>query len=139
MHITKPPAPGDPCSLESVSTISVSVEHKVYEAGIRNSCILRLTTIMADHNDAVSAPDAHEHAHGTVAHDHDFAAANQKHFDAEAKAFDAKPNAIELAKRISKAMISTYPTLFDEDKTTVLDFACGSGESLEDASCRQAC
>ncbi|KAF7794735.1 hypothetical protein EIP86_005873 [Pleurotus ostreatoroseus] len=61
-----------------------------------------------------------EHVHGhNLADNHDFAAANQKHFDAEAKAFDAKPNAIELARRLAKAMIETYPALFNEESTTV--------------------
>lgn len=74
----------------------------------------------------------HEHTHTHELPDgHDFAAANQKHFDAEAKAFDAKPNAIELARRLAKAMFETYPALFNEDTTEVLDFACGTGKFID--------
>ena len=69
----------------------------------------------------------HEHHASDVPDDHDFAAANQKHFDAEAVAFDAKPAAIELAHRIVTSTVKKYPALFDEESTTVLDFACGSG------------
>lgn len=78
---------------------------------------------------AETSAHTHEHANAELPHDHDFAAANQKHFDAEAKAFDAKPSAQEMARRVSKAMINTYPSLFDEESTTLLDFACGSGET----------
>ena len=71
---------------------------------------------------------AHEHEHkGEHEHEHDFAAANVKHFDSEAKAFDTKPSVIELARRVTKAMVERYPSLFDEEKTSVLDFACGTG------------
>ena len=68
------------------------------------------------------------HEHG--AHTHDYAAANQKRFDAEAKAFDAKPSVMELAKRVTKAMVERYPSLFDEEKTSLLDFACGTGAPI---------
>ena len=78
---------------------------------------------------------SHSHTHNETPHSHDFAAANQKHFDAEAKAFDVKPSAIEMAKRISKAMLDTYPTLFNEDKTTVMDFACGTGKYHHSTYC----
>ena len=67
------------------------------------------------------------HEHG--AHKHDYAAANQKRFDAEAKDIDAQPFVIELAKRVTNAMVEQYPSIFDKEKTTMLDFACGTGMS----------
>ena len=33
-----------------------------------------------------------------------------------------------LASRVAQAMLKTYPALFVEDSTCVLDFACGTGE-----------
>ena len=59
---------------------------------------------------------------------HDYVSANEAHFDAEAQSFDARPETRELAKRVCKAIRTTYPELFDENKTEIMDFACGSGE-----------
>ena len=67
---------------------------------------------------------SHEHGHG---HGHDYAKENQKHFDANAVQYDARPDVQELARRVRAALLKTYPSLFDEDKTTVLDYACGTG------------
>lgn len=70
----------------------------------------------------------HNHEHATTGHDHDFISANEAHFDAEAHKFEARTEGRELAKRVGKAITETYPDLFDEDKTEVMDFACGPGE-----------
>ena len=68
---------------------------------------------------------SHEHEVPT----YDYAAANQKRFDTEAnlEELDTTPYILELAQRVATAMIEQYSTLFDADKTTLLDFACGTG------------
>jgi len=61
-----------------------------------------------------------------ISHSHDYSEANKAHFDdTEAEKYDKRPQAAEMARRQSDAMIKAYP--FDESKTTVLDFACGTG------------
>ena len=77
------------------------------------------------HNSATAEHDSH--GHHNISHDHDFATANQKHFDVEAGAYDAKPGAIELARRIVEGIMRKYASLFDKNSTAVLDFACGTG------------
>lgn len=72
---------------------------------------------MADHS---------THAHPHVPHSHDYTEANKAHFDVtEAEKYDRRPQAVELARRQSGAMLEAYP--FDESQTTVMDFACGTG------------
>lgn len=65
----------------------------------------------------------HVHAH----HTHDYAAANQEHFNKMAETFDEFPGAKELAKRVVNAILAKFPDRFDEDNTSVMDFACGTG------------
>jgi len=73
---------------------------------------------MADHT--------HAHTHPHESHTHNYYEANKAHFDVtEAKKYDKRPQAMELARRQSEAMIKAYP--FDESKTIVMDFACGTG------------
>ena len=82
-----------------------------------------------DHHD-----DAHHHHHH---HDHDHDSndtdgaslvhANAAHFDAEANATDDSPMRLEVARRLARALRAAYA--FDEDGTTVMDYACGTGAS----------
>jgi len=59
-------------------------------------------------------------------HSHDYSEANKLYFDHhEAEKYDKRQDAMELARRQSNAMIKSYP--FDESKTVVMDFACGTG------------
>ncbi|TCD63972.1 deoxycytidyl transferase [Steccherinum ochraceum] len=60
-------------------------------------------------------------------HHHSFAAANEAHFDGEAEAYEARPQAQELARKICKAMRAKYPSLFNEESTVLMDYACGPG------------
>ncbi|KAG5641802.1 hypothetical protein DXG03_004168 [Asterophora parasitica] len=53
-----------------------------------------------------------------------FSEANQSHFDGIAHEYD-KPQAIERARRTAVKMRKAYD--FDEDGTTVLEYACGTG------------
>ena len=76
----------------------------------------------------------HVHEHSAPGHNHDYVSANEAHFDAEAKNFDARPEARELAKRVCNAIRAAYPDLFDENKTEVMDFACGSGVCISNFS-----
>jgi len=83
---------------------------------------------MADH---IHTSHSHGNSHGgpiaSHSHSHDYSEANKAHFDeAEAEKYDKRSDAIELTRRQSNAMIKAYP--FDEFKTTVMDFACGTGE-----------
>ncbi|GBE82817.1 Uncharacterized methyltransferase [Sparassis crispa] len=66
------------------------------------------------------------HIHGD-SHGHNYADANKQYFNETAQKWHAHPEAQEMARRLTAAMKSTYPTLFDEERTTVLDFACGTG------------
>ncbi|KAK7036009.1 Methyltransf-25 domain-containing protein [Favolaschia claudopus] len=63
-----------------------------------------------------------EHSHH---HHHDFAAANQALFDKHAHEADQRPDAAEVASKISEAILQAYS--FDKDSTLVLDYACGTG------------
>ncbi|TFK99758.1 S-adenosyl-L-methionine-dependent methyltransferase [Pterulicium gracile] len=53
---------------------------------------------------------------------------NQKHYDSTETAarFNNRPDALEMGRRVAKAMKNMYGK-FDEETTEVLDFACGSG------------
>lgn len=78
------------------------------------------------------AEHSHSHSHGEHisphSHSHGYAEANKGHYDEEeAKKYDERPSAIELARRLGEAMVKAYP--FDESRTTVMDFACGTGLS----------
>ena len=57
------------------------------------------------------------------------AEANDAYFDERARAGDHHhgPEARKLGRRNVAALRSTYPLLFDEDTTEVLDYACGTG------------
>lgn len=84
---------------------------------------------MADH----SHPHHHDHAFGHShshfhSHPHNYSESNKEHFDdAAAERYDKRPGAIELATRLAEAMIEKYPSAFDESKTVVMDYACGTG------------
>jgi len=70
---------------------------------------------------------SHSHSHGQGGGSGDrFAEGNRAHYDSEEAAhIDDRPDFIEMAQRLSEAMRKEYT--FDEEKTTVLDFACGTG------------
>ncbi|EPQ50567.1 S-adenosyl-L-methionine-dependent methyltransferase [Gloeophyllum trabeum ATCC 11539] len=70
------------------------------------------------------APAAHHHEHHEHGHGN-FAESNKKYFDEHAAKYDDVPGAVELASRISEKILKKYP--FDEERTTVLDYACGTG------------
>lgn len=67
---------------------------------------------------------SHDHHHG---HGYNFATENQKFFDEQAKEYDARPDVQTTASRAAGAMRREFPTLFDDDSTTVMDYACGTG------------
>ena len=69
---------------------------------------------------------SHEHTQGE--HHSNWVAANQEYFDAEVKAADANPEYIKMGEQVVETLVEIYPALFDKQKTTVLDFACGSGK-----------
>jgi hypothetical protein len=81
------------------------------------------------------ATSAHSHSHehisvqsGAHGHSHDFAEANKTYFNEEfAQKFDVRPDTIEAAQRITQAMLKAHH--FDEESTTVLDYACGTGSN----------
>lgn len=59
---------------------------------------------------------------------HDFARANQAHFDTHAdKLEEEHPYARPFAALSVHAMRDTFPALFDKEHTEVLDYACGTG------------
>ncbi|VDC00121.1 unnamed protein product [Peniophora sp. CBMAI 1063] len=54
-----------------------------------------------------------------------FAQANARHFDCEAHRYEHHAGTRELVRRVARAMVREYA--FDEETTTVLDYACGTG------------
>jgi hypothetical protein len=74
----------------------------------------------------------HHHRHSDESDDHGSAGANlsqanKEYFDASAHNYEVRnPGAQELACRLARAMRNAHD--FVEDETTVLDFACGTGE-----------
>ncbi|KAI0648428.1 S-adenosyl-L-methionine-dependent methyltransferase [Trametes meyenii] len=59
---------------------------------------------------------------------HDFVEANKKYFDEHADKFEEEhPKARELALMTVAKMRERYPALFDGARTSVMDFACGTG------------
>ncbi|KAI0648430.1 S-adenosyl-L-methionine-dependent methyltransferase [Trametes meyenii] len=75
---------------------------------------------------------AHTHAHGHD-HGHDFVEANKAFFNEHAHEHQ-HPDSRQLAHKNATALRKAYPALFDEDRTTVLDYACGTG-ALSQALC----
>lgn len=78
---------------------------------------------MSDHS--------HSHSHDQTGHSHthshghnSIAEANKAFFNKEAHSYDA-PLKIEFADRMAPKILSAYP--FNEDSTTLLDYACGTG------------
>ncbi|KAI9433919.1 S-adenosyl-L-methionine-dependent methyltransferase, partial [Lactarius indigo] len=73
----------------------------------------------------------HDHCTGvpatTVDAKQQLEAANIAHFDAHSEDYDRRhPDARELALRLARALRRVLP--LDEDTTSVLDYACGSGQ-----------
>jgi len=58
---------------------------------------------------------------------HDYLSANREYFDKQALTIDDRPNAQEQPRRIGNAIRRKYGSLFDEETTTLMDFACGTG------------
>ncbi|KAF8061712.1 S-adenosyl-L-methionine-dependent methyltransferase [Lyophyllum atratum] len=54
-----------------------------------------------------------------------FSEANKTHFNATAHEYDDIPHALERARRTAARMRESYT--FDEDATTVMEYACGTG------------
>lgn len=100
---------------------------------------------MSDQDNTAPAserPHSHAHAHAHVHghnHGHDYAAENQKHYDATAQEYDARPDVQALAHRVRGAMLKAYPTLFSEDSTTVMDYACGTGKKYSPVGIHIGC
>lgn len=68
---------------------------------------------------------AHTHAHGDVT------GFNREYFDEHAhKVEEEHPEARQVGLNSVNAMRAAYPTLFDAQRTEVLDFACGTGMNL---------
>ncbi|PBK83177.1 S-adenosyl-L-methionine-dependent methyltransferase [Armillaria gallica] len=56
---------------------------------------------------------------------HDFTSANRDYFDKVADKYDDRPQSVKLAQRLAQSIQRVYP--FNEESTTLLDFACGAG------------
>jgi ubiquinone/menaquinone biosynthesis C-methylase UbiE len=64
---------------------------------------------------------SHSHGHGDG---HDFSKANAEHFDKTAAQYDEEAK-IDVVTRIVEKIRGAYS--FDPERTSVLDFACGTG------------
>ncbi|KAA1477672.1 S-adenosyl-L-methionine-dependent methyltransferase [Dentipellis sp. KUC8613] len=71
------------------------------------------------HNHGHAHEHGHGHGHGTLAD------SNKDHFSTIAEKYSEFPSAIKLARYLAAAMRKTYA--FNEESTTLLDFACGPG------------
>jgi len=58
---------------------------------------------------------------------HDYLSANREYFDKQALLIDDRPNAQGQPRRIGSAIKRKYGSLFNEETTTLMDFACGTG------------
>ncbi|KAH7928135.1 S-adenosyl-L-methionine-dependent methyltransferase [Leucogyrophana mollusca] len=67
-------------------------------------------------------PNGHDHRHD---HSHSFEDANKQYFNETAHIHNDRPEVHEMARRIGAAMLEAYE--FDEETTTVMDYACGTG------------
>ncbi|PPQ77605.1 hypothetical protein CVT25_011397 [Psilocybe cyanescens] len=65
-----------------------------------------------------------QHGHGSDVAHKDYASANKEHY-ANATSSEENPKWIELARRSARAILARYP--FDEESTSVMDFACNRG------------
>ncbi|EIN07939.1 S-adenosyl-L-methionine-dependent methyltransferase [Punctularia strigosozonata HHB-11173 SS5] len=74
-----------------------------------------------------STPQVEGDHHQHHAHSHDFTEANRQHFNTsvEAAHHADRPDYLKIAKKVGKLIVDAYP--FDEEKTTLMDFACGTG------------
>jgi hypothetical protein len=77
-----------------------------------------------DHHPVLPQMSAHLHHH-IGEHGHDYANANRDHFDSTAHQYEDRKGGLELGRIMAEGMMSMYD--FDEDETTALDFACGTG------------
>ncbi|KIJ63336.1 hypothetical protein HYDPIDRAFT_92644 [Hydnomerulius pinastri MD-312] len=74
---------------------------------------------------------AHSHSHRHHVHSHEqreyasFEEANRHHFNETAHQYNDRPDAQKRAAMLGAAMLAAYK--FDENMTTVMDFACGTG------------
>ncbi|KAI0070562.1 S-adenosyl-L-methionine-dependent methyltransferase [Panus rudis PR-1116 ss-1] len=78
----------------------------------------------------MSSISEHHHDHaGHHHHDgiHDYAQANREHYNKDAERMEMDEQAKKLAHRTVQAILKQYPGLLNEDTTSVLDFACGTG------------
>ncbi|KDR81974.1 hypothetical protein GALMADRAFT_276610 [Galerina marginata CBS 339.88] len=71
----------------------------------------------------------HHHRHGEE-HSHDYATANKEHFH-KAASNEENVGKVDVAKRCARAILERYP--FDENSTTVMDFACNTGVDITQA------
>lgn len=93
---------------------------------------------MSDRIDIPLFPASHDHPHGHVQDGHDYKAENEKFFDKNAKEMDAREDVQDVAKRVGVALREAFPSLFNKESTTVMDYACGTGTLLfvHDRDCR---
>jgi 2-polyprenyl-3-methyl-5-hydroxy-6-metoxy-1,4-benzoquinol methylase len=75
---------------------------------------------------ALDASKPSESSSPSTTYTDSLAESNKKHFDAYAAKFNARTDAVEMGRRVVNAARKMYGK-FDEEKTRVLDFACGSG------------
>ena len=94
-----------------------------------------VTSLLSMSDPAHSHSDHHV-AHGHAHDGHDFVEANRAYFDEHAHEYqDMHPEARETARLQIEAIRAEWPGLFDKERTTVMDFACGIGASTRPLAC----
>ncbi|KZT67006.1 S-adenosyl-L-methionine-dependent methyltransferase [Daedalea quercina L-15889] len=70
-------------------------------------------------------PQMHQH---DAQHEHnpDYAAQNKQFFDQNLELFE-RPEIVDATRRVAAKIRERYPSLFNIESTTVLDYACGTG------------
>lgn len=77
-------------------------------------------------NDVSTADLTISGAAGSEEVDH-YIAGNRAYFDKDSHKYDDRPMALKLARKVGEYVATKYA--FDEDATTLLDYACGTGKN----------
>jgi hypothetical protein len=72
------------------------------------------------HNNAAHHFHPHAHDHASIAE------ANRHYFDSGAQSYEDNWQAVEVSRWIGAVMLKAHP--FNEETTTLMDYACGTGK-----------
>lgn len=76
------------------------------------------------HHHTHGSDDPHSHSH-SHSHENTLSDANKEYFNQKATSYDAQPGATVFSQIMGSVIRELYE--FDEEKTVMMDFACGTG------------